>query len=134
MNAQQTPGSAVNLLTWRSVVVNLVRNVANVPQPIPLRGFLRVVVVDQIIVAHIAQFQHLMPHRGASEQRRCRKANLRIQAKYFTALHQLRGFGQILRRQKVQAAQLVIFSEHAPGRALRRSGFHGQLIVGRNFR
>jgi hypothetical protein len=105
-----------NLAGLDAVVITLQALVAHVGQSIPLAPFLRVEIIDEIVIGKGRQRQNLVTDRCAAEQRRFGKADLGVQPEDLSVLHQARSIDHALRSQEVQATDLIVIAEHAPGR------------------
>ena len=126
VNAQLAAGT--DLIRTHAVVVTLAAGKAHVRKPVPLRAFLRVEIVHHIVIGERSEWNDLVVHLRAAEQRGLGEADLGVQAEYLAGLHQPCGVDHALRRQEVQAPELVVISEHPPRRFRRRVLLDGELV------
>ena len=127
------PGvAAVPCLFYRHAVVEeLVTDMADMAEPIPLAAFLSVESVEDVIVSRWPERNDAMSHGSSAEQRRLGKANLCVEAKDFAIPYQSSCFDDSSWSQEIEAAERVVFAEHAPRRLRRRVLAHRQLMKGR---
>ena len=86
---------------------------AHVRQTIPLAPFLRVEIIHHIVIGKRAQWNHLVGHRCATEERRFGETNFGVQPEDLAILHQACSVDYALRSQEVQATELIIIAKHA---------------------
>jgi len=106
---------------------------SDVRQSIPLAAFLRVVVIQHIVVRKRTQGMNSVRHGVAAKQRRLGETDLGVQTKNFSGLNQACRFHQRRGRQEIQASEFVVFAEHAPGSSGRGAWFDWQLVIGWKF-
>ena len=129
MDAEAAAWAGFDLARLDAAIEAFVFDVADVRQAVPLATFLRVVVVENIVIREGSQRMNSVRHGAAAKQRRLGEADLGIQAEYSSGLHQARSVHHTLGRQEIQTAEFIVFAEHTPGGAGGGAGLDGQLVI-----
>src|SRR5205085_12471902 len=96
-----------------------VPDVPDMPEAVPLASFLRVVVVERIVVAEKTEFLEAydrVARRAAIEKRRARVIDRRVETEHAAPSHEASRVDDAACGQEVQASELVRVAEDAPVR------------------
>src|SRR5579885_3592826 len=111
-------------------------DMADVAKSVPLASFLRVIVVDRVVVAKqpvLLEAQDRVARRIAVEQRGFRVVDRGIQPEHPPLAHQPRRIDHSLGRQEVEASEFIVVAKHTPRRLRGRPFLYRQVLELRQF-
>src|SRR5271154_474662 len=130
VDAEPPTRPVLYLSRLHAVVERLVARAADVREAVPLAAFLRVVTVERVVEteqAEALEAHDVVLGRPPREQRGFGVIDFRIEPEDGALAHEARRVDDALRRQEIQASELVVVAKHAPRRFFGFVGFDWQL-------